>query len=149
MHITEYQVTLKKKGSFPALATSIHSTESAAAVADSYLRYAYDGQLPDREVFGVLYLDAKRRVTGLEVISIGSLRSVVVEPRETFKGAILASADAIIIFHNHPSGHSDPSQEDLDITIRLSRAGNLLGIKLLDSLILGDTYTSLKEKEYF
>lgn len=149
MRINQYQVILKKTGSFPAPDLSVYSSQSAAAAADSFLRYTHGGHLPDREVFGVLYLNTKRQVTGLEVISIGSLHSVIVEPRETFKGAILASADAIIAFHNHPSGHSEPSAEDLDITIRLSRAGNLLGIKLLDSLILGNTFTSLKEKGYY
>jgi DNA repair protein RadC len=91
---------------------------------------------PDRENFVVIMLDAKNKITGLHVVSQGSLNQSVVHPRETFKAAILANAAAIILAHNHPSGETNPSHEDKEITKRLREAGDLLGIKVLDHVIV-------------
>ena len=78
-----------------------------------------------------------------------SLNKAIVHPREVFKTAILSNAASIMAFHNHPSGETTPSQQDIQLTNRLYEAGELLGIKLLDHLIIGDgTFTSLKEKGY-
>jgi DNA repair protein RadC len=74
----------------------------------------------------------------MEVVSVGSLTASVVTPRELFKSAILASAAAIVISHNHPSGEPAPSQEDIRLTERISKAGEILGIKLLDHVIIGE-----------
>ena len=77
------------------------------------------------------------------------LNKAIVHPREVFKTAILSNAASIMAFHNHPSGETTPSQQDIQLTNRLYEAGELLGIKLLDHLIIGDgTFTSLKEKGY-
>jgi DNA repair protein RadC len=82
----------------------------------------------------------------IENISIGGLNSSVVHPREVFCTAIKKSACSVIAVHNHPSGNPAPSQSDIDITRRLMEAGDLLGIKVLDHLIIGDgVYVSLKE----
>ena len=79
------------------------------------------------------------------MVSVGSLNKAIVYPREVFKKAILSNAANVLAFHNHPSGDTEPSQQD----IRLVEAGELLGIKLLDHLIIGDeTFISLKEKGY-
>jgi DNA repair protein RadC len=91
----------------------------------------------DREHFVVLHLDTRHRIRGYETVSVGSLNAAIVHPREVFKGAILANAAAIICGHNHPSGDPTPSEEDADIHGRLSRAGELLGIEVLDSLVIG------------
>ena len=91
---------------------------------------------PDREFFATLMLDGKNRITGLHVVSEGSLNQSIVHPRETFKAAILANAAAVILAHNHPSGDTAPSREDRDITRRLQEAGELLGIKVLDHVIV-------------
>lgn len=91
---------------------------------------------PDREFFVTLMLDGKNRITGLHVVSEGSLNQSIVHPRETFKAAILANAAAVILAHNHPSGDTAPSREDREITRRLREAGELLGIKVLDHVIV-------------
>lgn len=95
---------------------------------------------PDRENFAVIMLNGKNKITGLHIVSQGSLNQSVVHPRETFKAAILANAAAIILAHNHPSGETQPSHEDKEITKRLREAGDLLGIKVLDHVIV-DTET--------
>jgi len=81
-------------------------------------------------------LDGKNRITGLHIVSEGSLNQSIVHPRETFKAAILANAAAVILAHNHPSGDTSPSREDREITRRLQEAGELLGIKVLDHVIV-------------
>jgi DNA repair protein RadC len=92
----------------------------------------------DREKLISVFLNAKNVVIGMEVVSVGSLTASIVTPRELFKSAILASAAAIIISHNHPSGEPAPSHEDIRLTERISKAGEILGIKLLDHVIIGE-----------
>lgn len=101
----------------------------------------------DREHFRVILLNTKNQVLAVDTISIGSLNSSLVHPREVFKKAIQCSAAAVILVHNHPSGDPTPSPEDLEITRRLAEAGRLLGIEVLDHIIVGDhTFCSFKEK---
>lgn len=100
----------------------------------------------DRERFIALYLDARHRVRALETVSVGSLNASLVHPREVFKPAIALSAAAVIVAHNHPSGDPRPSGDDLELTGRLDRCGELLGIALLDHLVVGDAdITSIRE----
>jgi len=94
----------------------------------------FDGK--DREHFVVLHLDSAHRPLSVEVVSVGSLNQSIVHPREVFKGALLANAQAIIAAHNHPSGNLDPSDADRRVFEQLSAGGDLLGIKLLDFLIV-------------
>lgn len=91
-----------------------------------------------KEHFMALHLDGKNRILCYEVVSVGSLNQSVVHPREVFKSALVSSAAALILIHNHPSGDPSPSQEDLKITQRLKDCGELLGIKILDHLVVGD-----------
>ncbi len=91
----------------------------------------------DRELFTMLALDTKHRVIGANVVSQGALDVNIVHPREVFKPAILLNASGIAVCHNHPSGNITPSREDLGTTKRLIKAGDLLGIPLLDHLIVG------------
>lgn len=91
----------------------------------------------DREGFVVIHLDSRHHVRSVELASIGSLNASIVHPREVFKAAILANASAIIVAHNHPSGDPEPSNEDIAITKRLGKAGEILGIDLLDHVIVG------------
>jgi DNA repair protein RadC len=94
-----------------------------------------------------LILSTKNQVLKIHTVSIGILDSSLVHPREVFKDAIAASAAAIIVAHNHPSGDPTPSAEDRRITQRLAEAGQILGIELLDHVILGDNrFVSLKER---
>ena len=98
----------------------------------------------DREVFYCLHLDARNQLLSCEEVSRGTLSGALVHPREVYKAAILSSAAAIIIAHNHPSGSAMPSAEDLQVTDRIKSAGDVLGIQCLDSIVLGDKgYRSL------
>jgi len=103
----------------------------------------------DREHLLCLYLDTKKRVLGIEVVSIGTLNCSLVHPREVFKGAILASADSIILAHNHPSGDPEPSKEDISVTERIKKAGEILGIELVDHIIISPygKYVSLRDRQ--
>ena len=103
----------------------------------------------DREQFIIACLNTKHEPTNITVVSVGSLNKAIVHPREVFKTAILSNAASIMAFHNHPSGDTTPSEPDIQLTHRLVEAGEILGIKLLDHLIIGDgSFTSLKEKGY-
>jgi len=95
---------------------------------------------PDREFFVALLVDGKNRISALHVVSEGSLNQSIVHPRETFKAALLANSAAVILAHNHPTADLTPSSEDLAITRRLREAGELLGVKVLDHIIV-DTNT--------
>jgi DNA repair protein RadC len=95
-------------------------------------------------------LDAKNKPLGFHVVSVGSLTSSVVHPREVYKIAILGNAAAIILLHNHPSGDPTPSGEDLSITTRLHQVGDVLGIRVLDHVVVGDgRYVSFVDDGYF
>jgi DNA repair protein RadC len=101
----------------------------------------------DREHFRIMHLSTRNNVLGISPVSIGSLNSSIVHPRECFKEAIRRNANTIILLHNHPSGDPTPSREDLDITRRLVEGGRILGIDILDHVIIGDKkYVSLKEQ---
>ncbi|WP_270305449.1 RadC family protein [Terrisporobacter petrolearius] len=100
----------------------------------------------DRENMVVVCLNTKSEPINISVVSVGTLNSSLVHPREIFKTAILSNSNKILIAHNHPSGKVDPSNEDDKITKRLKEAGELLGIEVLDHLIIGDgLYFSYKE----
>lgn len=100
----------------------------------------------DRENFLVISLDTKNHINGINVISTGTLNSSLVHPREVFKMAILNNSNNIIIAHNHPSGDTEPSNEDIKVTDRLIECGKILGIEVLDHIIVGEGYYSFKEK---
>ncbi|MBP6965781.1 MAG: DNA repair protein RadC [Armatimonadetes bacterium] len=101
-----------------------------------------------REHFLVLLLNSRHTVLAVETVSVGSLNASIVHPREVFRQAILSLASAVILAHNHPSGDPEPSPDDMEITKRLSQAGELLGIEVLDHVILGGNgqFQSFREK---
>ena len=100
----------------------------------------------DVEQFGIVMLDTKHRVIRVRIVSIGSLDSTVVHPREVFREAASAAAAAIVLFHNHPSGDPTPSADDLALTTRMVNAGDIMGIDVVDHLILAEQrYFSLVE----
>jgi DNA repair protein RadC len=99
----------------------------------------------EKEHFYVMHLDIRCRVKVVEVVSIGTLTSSLVHPRETFRRAIVEGAASIIIAHNHPSGESDPSDEDTKVTKHIFDAGEILGIKMLDHIVFTtDDYYSFR-----
>ncbi|SDB81535.1 RadC family protein [Shouchella lonarensis] len=100
-----------------------------------------------QEHFVALYLNSKNHVMKKQTLFVGSLNASIVHPREVFKEALRYSSAAVICLHNHPSGDPEPSREDVYATERLSDAGRLLGIPLLDHIIIGDgCFVSLKER---
>ena len=100
-----------------------------------------------QEHFLVIHLNTKNRVLAIETISVGTLDSSLVHPREVFRTAIKNSSASLILVHNHPSGEPYPSNEDLNITRRLKESGELLGIPILDHIIIGgNKYISLREE---
>ena len=99
----------------------------------------------DRENFVAVLLNTKNEVIGTPLISVGTLSSALVHPREVFKPAIRASAASVVLAHNHPSGKTEASQEDREVTKRLVGAAEILGIEVLDHVIVGDGHFSMKE----
>lgn len=104
-------------------------------------------QFLEKEYFRAILLNIKNQLISIEEISVGSLNSSIVHPREVFKPAIKRSSASVILVHNHPSGDPTPSREDIEVTLRLSEAGRIIGIEVIDHVIIGNgTYVSLKEK---
>jgi len=103
----------------------------------------------DREHCLVIMLNGKNRITAINTVSIGTLTSSLVHPREVFKPAILTNAASIILAHDHPSGDPMPSEDDLNITCRLKAAGELLGISVLDHIIIGYSYYSTESNKSY
>jgi DNA repair protein RadC len=100
-----------------------------------------------RELLKGVYVDSKCKIIKHETIAVGGLNTNIIHPREVFKTAILEDAAAIILVHNHPSGDSIPSPDDINLTKKLKQIGKLIGIELLDHIIIGDgEYVSFKEK---
>jgi DNA repair protein RadC len=142
------------KGTGPAKAATIQAAfELGRRLAGTQLRFGQDRfTSPEqifqhyvhrlrslrKEQFHILLLDSKNRIVRELLISEGSLTQSIVHPREVFTQAVRDSAAAVILIHNHPSGDPTPSREDREITLRLKDAGDLLGIRVLDHLIIGD-----------
>lgn len=91
----------------------------------------------DREVFAILNLASDGKPINMNIVSIGTLNSALVSPRDVFKSSILSNAAAFIAYHCHPSGNPKPSQEDFEVTQRLRDAGAILEIKMVDHIIVG------------
>lgn len=104
----------------------------------------------DREKMLVCCLNIKNEPTNISIVSVGSLNSSIVHPREIFKTAIISNSASIIIAHNHPSGNSKPSKEDITVTQRIKESGKIVGIEMIDHIIIGErnNYTSLKEEGF-
>ena len=141
------KLMLVKDGSRPAtMEKTIMSSKDIYLLATKTLQAYFSGH--DREEFVIIGLDGKNRMQFLNSVSMGCLTSSIVHPREVFKAAILGNAVSLILCHNHPSGDPTPSPEDIEITKRLVAAGDLLGIKVLDHVIIGEKeYISFADKE--
>ena len=100
-----------------------------------------------REVFLCLHVDSKNKIVCIDTVSQGSLNASIVHPRELFSSAILSAAAGLCFIHQHPSGDPEPSREDIELTKRLKEGAELLGIRILDHVIIGDgRYVSLADK---
>lgn len=146
--LTEKQrVVLEKEVSVycPEIDRKMNSPEKIVKLAREYLRMQ---ELPEEYMYMVC-MNTKLDMTGVFEISHGNVNSSVVGTREVFQKALLANAVSVIFIHNHPSGDPTPSREDVEVTKRLTEAGRILGIQVLDHIIIGQPgYTSLKEKGY-
>src|SRR5262245_122779 len=119
----------------------------ASEDADRIARSIYGTLDADKEHFLLLTLNNKNRVNGFKVVSTGSLTASLVHPREVWRAALHLCAAAVIFVHNHPSGDPAPSQEDQEITRRLKETGDLLGIRVLDHIVLGqERFFSFSDK---
>lgn len=121
---------------------NISSPGDAAGLLNEFLEEG------DREQFIVLCLNTKNNPTAIATVSIGSLNSSIIHPREVFKIAMLANSASVIISHNHPSGDPEPSREDIAVTRRLVEAGEILGIHVIDHVVVGrdKKYISFRER---
>lgn len=143
--LVKYTLELVRESSYLYEKKTIRSPQDAYDIATDVLDLM---KRPEEELW-VLSLNTKNDVTGMFMVSRGSLNSSIVHPREVFKGALLNNAASIIAVHQHPSGNSTPSREDIEVTKRLAEAGKILGIELLDHIVIGEgEYVSLKEKGY-
>jgi DNA repair protein RadC len=128
----------------PETRPTVRSPADVAQLVMPDLRHA------TREHFKALLLDSKNQILRVVTVSVGSLNESIVHPRELFREAIRYSAAAVIAVHNHPSGDPTPSDEDIQVSVRLRDAGRLIGIDFLDHLIIGDgRWVSLKERGLF
>jgi DNA repair protein RadC len=122
---------------------SIRNPEDVYKICQSMTNYK-------QEVFRVLLLTTRHQVFRELTVGIGTLNASLVHPRDVFRAAIRLNAAAVILVHNHPSGVPEPSTDDRELTDRLNKAGDLLGIKVLDHLVVATGgYVSLREQGLF
>jgi DNA repair protein RadC len=132
----------RRASAWPASARPTVSTAAdVAAICGTQLRGL------DREHFWALALNTKNQLLRMVEVSVGSLNASIVHPRELYKEAVRVSAASIVVVHNHPSGDPTPSGADLQLTRRLARAGDVLGIELIDHVVVGDggAFVSIRE----
>ena len=138
----ERVVLVREKVGRYELPKAIRSPEDAYKAITTLTNVQEEAQ----EVFGILILNTKNKVVAVHEVSRGTLNSSMVHPREIFKPAVLHNAAGIICFHNHPSGDTAPSKEDIEVTERLVMAGEIMGIIVMDHIIVGDDeYISLRD----
>jgi DNA repair protein RadC len=131
----------KRMSSLKIEKIKISSPDDAAVIMMEEMRYY------QKEYFKIILLDTKNNIKKISEISVGSLNSSIVHPREVFYEAVTNLASSIILVHNHPSGECEPSHEDIVLTNRLDECGKILGIKILDHIIIGDgVYFSFKSR---
>ena len=152
--VKEYQVKLnessfisylKESKSYlvPANYTSCNSPELIYRLMKDYVELT---SLAEEE-FYVIAMNSKSRILGLFMLSHGTVNATIASPREIFHRALLIGAANIVVVHNHPSLDTEPSRDDIMSTRRIKEAGDLIGIKLLDHIIVGDGYYSFKEHD--
>ena len=129
---------------YPEMDNRMNSPEEIVKFAKGFLRMHEETE----EYMYMVCLNTKLMMTGVFEISHGNVNSSIVGTREVFQKALLANAGSIILMHNHPSGDCTPSQEDIKVTKRLEEAGDIIGIDVLDHIIIGREYCSLREKGY-
>jgi DNA repair protein RadC len=131
--IPVYKVALVRDGRVKSESCpQVRDTAETVAIVRRFLEGV------DREHFVVVLLNGKNRIIGINTVSVGSLTSSLAHPREIFKPAIIGNAAAIVLAHNHPSGEPTPSAEDIELTKRIREVGEIMGIRVLDHIVIGD-----------
>lgn len=155
MRITKYKTTLSEDGkavlekelsvNYPELDRKMNGPEKVVRLAKEFLHL--DDQT--EEYLYMICMNSKLELTSVFEISHGNVNSSIIGAREIFQKALLANAVSIVLMHNHPSGDSTPSREDIEVTKRIVEAGRVVGVELVDHIIIGrPMFTSLKEKGY-
>lgn len=139
-----YQVVRDRITEYGFTSSPIRGPETAAR------HFEERGREWDREMFYALLLNTKNRIIAEELVAIGSLNAALVHPRELFRAAVTKGAAGIIILHNHPGGDPEPSLEDRELTVRMAKCGDLLGIEMVDHIVIaytpsGFAFKSLRE----
>ncbi len=134
---TSLKAALELGRRFTSSSASVKSYPIRTA-EDVYTLYIASMKNRKKEIFSVMLLNAKNRLIKTVTISEGALTGTIVHPREVFNPAIRESANSVVFTHNHPSGDPEPSNEDIALTRRLVDAGNIMGIRVVDHLIIGD-----------
>lgn len=145
----EYKVVALRECPVPDLLAICDTPEKACDYWRLHIEKDEKAQC-DCECFVVLFLTTRRRVKGHQFVSIGTLDTILVHPREVFRVAIMMASSAVLLMHNHPSGDPTPSEADVKVTRDLIRAGQLLKIEVLDHIVIGSrSHASLRELGYF
>jgi DNA repair protein RadC len=145
----EYKVTTLRECPTPEAMQHCETPDKAADYWRLHIA-SHPNFNPDCECLAVLLLNTRRKVKGHQLVSIGTMDTILVHPREVFRLAIVTAASAVIVMHNHPSGESTPSEADIKVTRDLIRAGQLLKMELLDHVIVGHgNFSSLRSLGYF
>ena len=136
------KIQMVRDGTFDYGKKAIKGPQDLADLGFQFIKNA------DREIFLLVCLNTRNHINCIHVVSIGTVNTALVAPREVLKTAILSNASSVAFIHNHPSGDPDPSQDDIQITNRLVECGKLFGIELIDHVIISDDgkYESFKEK---
>ena len=138
------KLKMVKEKALPYGEKKLDEPEKVAELASLLLEGA------DRECLLVISVSAKIQPLALEIVSIGSVDTAFAVPRETFKHAVLSNVAGIFLVHNHLSGDCKPSKEDMQITKRMERAGEILGIQVIDHVVIGEgEFYSFKERERY
>lgn len=123
------------KGILKSRMSSLDVTFNSSESVKDFL--SLDLAAEEREVFAVLFLNTQNQLIEYKRMFLGSLRSVEVHPREIIRTAMELNANSLILSHNHPSGSSEPSQDDRNVTAQIEKAAKLLELKLLDHIVVG------------
>ena len=145
----EFKIVSLKECPTPADIQQCDTPEQATAYWNLHIKnHPYFN--PESECLVVLILNTRHKIKGHYFVSVGTMDTILVHPREVFRLAIMASAHAIVIMHNHPSGESSPSEADIKVTRDLIRAGQLLKIEIIDHVVVGNgNRSSLREMGTF
>lgn len=145
--INRYTVKLVKESSglYNVDENSINTPEALRNIINE----VFDLENEVVEKFGIIAVTTKNKVCGMHILTSGTLNASIVHPREVFQAAPLHPCNGIFLFHNHPSGDCTPSREDIELTKRMSEAGKIMGIQILDHIIVSHSgYLSMKESGY-